>query len=82
LGLRAKRRQRRAQVWTKSSFPGWRDAAVEVDEASGNVEPFGLDAIPPEVLIITVGVDVQDDRLEAKRCAGGPERTPWCSPIA
>jgi phage terminase large subunit GpA-like protein len=46
---------------------GWRDAATEVDEAElqARAEPFGLDAIPAEVLVVTVGVDVQDDRLEA-----------------
>ena len=46
---------------------GWRDAAVEVDEAAlaERVEPFSLDAIPAEVLLVTIGVDVQDDRLEA-----------------
>lgn len=45
---------------------GWRDAADTLDEAAiaGRVEPFGLNAMPPEVLAITVGVDVQDDRLE------------------
>lgn len=46
---------------------GWRDAADTVDEAAiaGRVEPFGLNKVPEEVLAITVGVDVQDDRLEA-----------------
>jgi hypothetical protein len=49
---------------------GWKDAAVEVDEAAlaERVEPFGLDAIPPEVLLVTVDVDVQDDRLEDTVC--------------
>lgn len=46
---------------------GWNDGADGVDESAlaGRVEPFGLNAIPPEVLAVTVGVDVQDDRLEA-----------------
>lgn len=46
---------------------GWREAAEEIDEAAlaARVEPFGLpDGIPPEVLVITAGVDVQRDRLE------------------
>lgn len=45
---------------------GWRDGADTVDESAlaGRVEPFGLNSIPPEVLAITMGVDVQDDRLE------------------
>jgi phage terminase large subunit GpA-like protein len=46
---------------------GWREAAVEVDEhdLAARAEPVGLDRIPPEVLILTCGVDVQDDRFEA-----------------
>lgn len=45
---------------------GWREAAEEIDEAAlaARAEPFGLDAIPPDVLVITAGVDVQRDRLE------------------
>ena len=45
---------------------GWRDQGEEVDDAelSARVEPFGLSAIPAEVLQVTAGVDVQDDRLE------------------
>ncbi len=65
--LRAKDDSDELQVFTNTILAqGWRDAAVDVDEAAlaERVEPFGLDAIPPEVLVITVGVDVQDDRLE------------------
>ena len=45
---------------------GWRDEGEEVDEAllHGRGEPFSLESIPEEVLCITAGVDVQDDRLE------------------
>lgn len=45
---------------------GWREAAEEIDEAAlaARAEPFGLDAMPPDVLVITAGVDVQRDRLE------------------
>lgn len=45
---------------------GWREAADEIDEGdlAGRVEPFGMDNIPADVLFVTAGVDVQDDRLE------------------
>jgi len=45
---------------------GWREAGEELNEAelAARAEPFGLDAIPAEVLVVTVGVDVQHDRLE------------------
>ena len=46
---------------------GWREAASEIDETAlaSRVEPFDLDNIPAEVLAVTIGCDVQDDRLEA-----------------
>lgn len=45
---------------------GWREAAEEIDDAAlaARAESFGLDAMPPDVLVITAGVDVQRDRLE------------------
>lgn len=45
---------------------GWRDGSDELDDAelAGRAEAFSLDAIPESVLVITVGVDVQRDRLE------------------
>jgi len=45
---------------------GWREAGAEIDEAAlvARAEPFGLDRIPEQVLALTAGTDVQDDRLE------------------
>ncbi|MBN8483474.1 MAG: phage terminase large subunit family protein [Sphingomonadales bacterium] len=45
---------------------GWREAADELEESelAARAEPWGLDNIPTEVLVVTAGVDVQDDRLE------------------
>lgn len=44
----------------------WRETADDLDETdlAERAEPFGLEAIPTEVLFLTVGVDVQDDRFE------------------
>ena len=45
----------------------WREAQDDLDEheLAAKREPFGLpDRLPPEVLVITAGVDCQDDRLE------------------
>lgn len=46
---------------------GWRSAGDELaeDELAARAEPFGLAQIPAEALVLTVGVDVQHDRLEA-----------------
>ena len=45
---------------------GWREASDELDEIvlQSRCEAFGLNRIPPEVLVMTAGCDVQDDRLE------------------
>lgn len=45
---------------------GWSEAGEEIDEAQlmARAEEFGLSAIPAVVLMITAGVDVQDDRIE------------------
>ncbi|MFE3837909.1 phage terminase large subunit family protein [Pseudogemmobacter sonorensis] len=46
---------------------GWKsDGGDELaeDELAARAEPFGLDAVPAEVLAITAGCDVQHDRLE------------------
>ncbi|GLK84658.1 phage terminase large subunit family protein [Ancylobacter defluvii] len=65
--LTAKRNVDQLQTWTNTLLAeGWREAAEEVDESAlaSRVEPFGLAAMPADVLIVTAGVDVQRDRLE------------------
>ncbi len=66
--LESKDHPDKLQVWTNTLMgQGWREAAEEIDEAAlaARAEPFALpDAIPPEVLFVTAGIDVQRDRLE------------------
>lgn len=65
--LEAKKSPDDLQVFVNTILAqGWREAADDIDEAalSARAEPFGLEAIPAEVLFVTAGVDVQDDRLE------------------
>ena len=49
---------------------GWKDGGDEVDEAAlaARAEPFGPNEIPLDVLAITAGCDVQDDRIEVTLC--------------
>jgi len=44
----------------------WREAADELDESDleARAEPWGLDSPPSDVLVLTAGLDVQDDRIE------------------
>jgi phage terminase large subunit GpA-like protein len=52
----------------------WEDGSDEIDEAevASRGEPFGIGNIPAEVMYLSMGVDVQDDRLEA--CTAGWDR--------
>ncbi|MGV8832547.1 MAG: phage terminase large subunit family protein [Devosia sp.] len=45
----------------------WEDSASDLDEAeiASRGQRFGIGSIPESVLYVTMGVDVQDDRLEA-----------------
>jgi phage terminase large subunit GpA-like protein len=66
--LRAKEDSDELQVFVNTILAeGWKEAAVEVNEAdlAARAEPFGLENVPADVLVVTVGVDVQDDRVEA-----------------
>ncbi|POO54280.1 terminase [Agrobacterium rosae] len=58
---------------------GWKDESDELDdiEISERAEDFGFEAIPVEVLIITAGVDVQDDRLEVTFIGWDKEGVPY-----
>jgi phage terminase large subunit GpA-like protein len=65
--LHAKKSPDRLQTFVNTVLgEPWREAAEELDEAAlaARAEPFGLTAMPADVLIVTAGVDVQRDRLE------------------
>ncbi|NJO53789.1 MAG: phage terminase large subunit family protein [Bacteroidales bacterium] len=56
------------QVFTNTALgEPWRGPGEEIDDAAlaARAEAFSLDLVPAEVLAITLGVDVQRDRLEA-----------------
>ncbi len=46
---------------------GWKSDGDELaeDELAARAEPFGLEEVPEEALALTVGADVQHDRIEA-----------------
>jgi phage terminase large subunit GpA-like protein len=69
--LQAKDDPAQLQVFTNTILAqGWKGEGEEVDEGAlaSRGEPFGLDRFPSEVLVVTCGVDVQDDRLECAVC--------------
>lgn len=70
----------------------WRDDTEGADEGElfNRREPIGLDAIPPETLYLTAGLDVQVDRVEMATVAWTADGTPivlahelaWGTPLA
>ncbi|GLK67038.1 phage terminase large subunit family protein [Hansschlegelia plantiphila] len=65
--LEAKKSPQTLQTFVNTVLgEAWRDDGEELDEGAlaGRAEGFGLDELPPEVLVVTAGVDVQDDRIE------------------
>jgi phage terminase large subunit GpA-like protein len=56
----------------------WEDAGDQVDdyELASRKENWG-DALPKEVLLLTAGVDVQDDRLEIEVVGWGKDEESW-----
>jgi len=56
---------------------GWRGTGEELDDKdiASRCEPIGLEALPPEVLAITAGIDTQHDRLECTLIGFGADET-------
>lgn len=75
--LAAKRSPDTLQVFCNTILgEPWRgDQGEELDPAalSTKVEPFGLNSIPSETLVVTAGIDVQADRLEVVFVGFGKE---------
>jgi len=62
------------QSWTNTLMAeGWRQAGQELDDSAlaNRREPFSLEDLPPETLLLTCGVDLQHDRLETVTLAHG-----------
>ena len=66
--LEAKPHQERLKVWINTALAEtWEEDAEKLDEnvLADRVENWGK-KVPAEVLVVTAGVDVQDDRLEVE----------------
>lgn len=59
--------EKKQTFWNNVLGLPWNDEIDDIDEAevASRVQPFGIGSIPECVLYLTMGVDVQDDRLEA-----------------
>lgn len=66
------------QSWTNTLMAeGWRQAGEALDDAElqSRAEPFDLDRLPEDCLILTAGIDVQHDRLECVTLGHGRTET-------
>lgn len=68
------------KTWTNTALgETWEDEAERVDASSlmTRGEVYDDEAVPAEVRLITAGVDVQGDRLEASRWGWGEAEESW-----
>lgn len=82
--LLAKRTPETLKTWVNTSLgESWEEDAAKADgnALAARAEKWGSeedpDAVPNGVLVVTVGVDVQGDRLEAERVGWGVDEESW-----
>lgn len=79
--LDAKHRGREhLKVWTNTFLnETWQEAGERIDSASliERCEDYKVDPLPPEVLCITAGADVQKDRIEISVVGWGLNEESW-----
>lgn len=77
--LSAKKMTETLRVWTNTYLAeSWEDQGERVDDfaVAERSEPFG-ELLDSNILVITCGVDVQDDRIELEIVGWGKEEESW-----
>lgn len=76
--LEAKKQPATLRVWINTYLgETWEEQGEQVSEHSLMDRREEWEAIPEDVLILTAGVDVQDDRLEAEIVGWGKDEESW-----
>jgi phage terminase large subunit GpA-like protein len=78
--LKSKRLPETLQTWINTSLgETWEDAGETLDANSllARRESYTSDSLPPGAQVITMGTDVQDDRLECVVWAWGADEEAW-----
>lgn len=78
--LKAKRLPETLQTWINTSLgETWEDAGekLEAQGLLGRRESYTTNSLPPGVLLVTLGTDVQDDRLESTLWGWGVDEEAW-----
>lgn len=67
------------KAWTNTEMgQTWEEEGeeIEMDELFNRLEEYGCE-VPEEVIVLTAGVDVQDDRFEVEVVGWGEEKESW-----
>jgi phage terminase large subunit GpA-like protein len=78
--LRVKDDHNQLRTWINTTLgEPWEEDAEKVDGHSlyARVEDFGPNGCPDDVLMVTCGIDVQDDRIEVERVGWGAGEESW-----
>ena len=76
--LEAKKQPATLRVWVNTYLgETWEEEGDQIDDYSLANRAEEWDAIPEDVLLLTAGVDVQDDRLEAEVVGWGLDEESW-----
>ena len=75
----AKKQPATLQTWINTALGEvWQEEGEELDQDALENRREDLTAIPDDVLLLTVSVDTQDDRLEAQLVGWGVDHESWC----
>ncbi len=76
--LEAKKQPATLRVWV-NTFLGetWEESGEQVDDYDLSNRAEDWDAVPEDVVLLTAGIDVQDDRLEAEIVGWGKDEESW-----
>ena len=78
--LEAKKLPETLQTWINTSLgETWEEASTTIESGSllERREQYGPDNIPADVLMLTAGADVQDDRVEVQLIGWGFDEESW-----
>lgn len=76
--LEAKKQPATLKVWVNTYLgETWEESGEQIDDYDLSNRAEDWDAVPEDVVLLTAGIDVQDDRLEAEIVGWGRDEESW-----